>query len=159
MRRARRARRAWPAALAVVALAVSACGDDEDNGSDRPQQSGIEADAGELVSCLGDADIDAEVNDSVAFGVETDHVGVKATDLPPETLKFDSGSGTLNIVGLWIFESAEEAEEARTPITLDTEDGEKGWVDGRVVVSWDYPVNREAAQAVAVDDCVAELNG
>ena len=152
-------RRAWPAAMMVIALAASACGDDGDGDADEPQQSGIEADAESLVSCLEDADIDAAVDDSVAFGVQDEHVGVKATDLPSDTLKFDTGSGTLNIVGIWIFESAENAEAARTPITLETEDGDRAWIDGRVVVSWDYPVNREAEQAVAVDECVAELNG
>ena len=52
----------------------------------------------------------------------------------------------------------EDAEAGRTAITLQTEDDDKSWVDGRVVVSWHYPVNREAAQAVAVDDCVGQLN-
>jgi hypothetical protein len=150
--------RGWPAALMVLALAVAGCGDDDGGGSDEPERSGLEGDAADLVACLGDADIDAEVDDSVAFGVETDHVGVKARDLPPGTLKFDSGSGTLNTVALWIFESGADAEDARTPITLGTEDDESGWVDGRVVVDWDYPVDREAAEAVAVDDCVAALN-
>jgi hypothetical protein len=153
-------RRAWSAAaVMVLALALAGCGDDEDSGSDEPEQSGLEADAEALVSCLADADVDATVDDSVAFAVETEHVGVKATDLPPETLQFDSGSGTLNSVALWIFESGADAEEARTAITLGTEDDESGWVEGRVVVNWGYPVNREATQAVAVDDCVAQLNG
>jgi hypothetical protein len=144
----------------VLALALAGCGDD-DGGSEESEESGrsgLAADAADLVACLGDADVDAEVDDSVAFGVETEHVKVEASDLPPETLKFDSGSGTTNIVSLWVFGSEADAEEARTPITLATEDDEKGWVDGRVVVSWDYPVNREAAQSVAVDDCVAALN-
>ena len=75
-------------------------------------------------------------------------------------LKFDSGSGTEQGVNLWIFESEADADESLTPITLQSEDDddERSWVDGRVVVSWYYPVDREAAQAVAVDDCVAELN-
>ena len=32
-------------------------------------------------------------------------------------------------------------------------------VDGRAVVSWEYPVDREQPQAAAVDDCVAQLDG
>ena len=144
--------------MAVLALALAGCGDDEDGGSEEPEQSGLEVDADALVTCLGDADVEATVDDNVAFAVETEHVGVKATDLPSETLQFDSGSGTLNSVALWIFESDEDAEEARTAITLGTEDDEGGYVAGRVVVNWDYPVNREAEQAVAVDDCVAQLN-
>ena len=154
-------RREWAAAIVVLALALGGCGGDdgdEGDGSAEPEPSGLEADADALVSCLGEADVDAEVNPNVAFGVEVDHVGVEASDLPPELLKFDSGSGTRSGVNLWIFESAADAEEARTAITLSNEDDDKSWVDGRVVVSWYYPVNRDAAQAVAVDDCVAELN-
>ncbi len=152
--------RVWSAAAVVVlALALDGCGDDEDDGSsDAPEQSGLEADADALVSCLGDADVEAEVNPNTAFGVESEHIGVEATDLPSDLLLFDSGSGTLSGVNLWIFESADDAEEGRTAITLQTADDDKSWIDGRVVVNWYYPVNREAAQAVAVDDCVAELN-
>jgi hypothetical protein len=154
-------RRAWAAAAVVVlALALAGCGDDEDSdGSDAPEQSGLEADADALVACLGEADVDAEINPNTAFGVESEHVGVEATDLPSELLLFDSGSGTLSGVNLWIFESAVDAEEGRTAITLSNEDDDKSWVDGRVVVSWYYPVNRDAAQAVAVDDCLDQLNG
>jgi hypothetical protein len=148
----------WATAAVVLVVALAGCGDDDDRGSDEPQQSGLEADADALVSCLGEADIDAGVNENVAFGVDADHVGVEASDLPSELLMFDSGSGTLSGVNLWVFESAADAEEARTAITLSDADDEKSWVDGRVVVSWYYPVNREAAPAVAVDDCVAEFN-
>ncbi len=86
---------------------------------------------------------------------------MEASELPSELLKFDSGSGTEQGVNLWIFESEADADESFTTITLqsDDDDDERSWVDGRVVVSWYYPVNREAAEAVAVDDCVAELNG
>lgn len=148
------------AAAAVLTFALTGCGDDADSGdAEEPEQSGLATDADALVRCLGDADVEATVEKSVAFAVETAHIGVKATDLPSETLRFDSGSGSLNSVALWVFESAEDAEEARTAITLGTEDDESGWVAGRVVVNWDYPVDREAAQSVAIDDCVAELNG
>ena len=153
--------RAWPAALVTLAVALSGCGDDDSDGgggAEESAKSGLEADAEALVSCLGEADVDAEVKDSTAFGVETDHVGVEVPDLPSELLKFDSGSGTLSGVSLWVFGSAADAEEARTPITLKTEDDDASWIDGRVVVSWYYPVNREANQAVAVDDCVAALD-
>ncbi len=151
--------RVWSAAAVVVlALALAGCGDDEDNGSDEPEQSGLEADADSLVTCLAEADVEAEINPNTAFGVETEHIGVEATDLPSDLLLFDSGSGTLSGVNLWVFESADDAEAGRTAITLQSEDDDKSWVDGRVVVNWYYPVNREAAQAVAVDDCVAELN-
>jgi hypothetical protein len=153
-------RRAWSAAAVVVlALALAGCGDDEDGGSDEPEQSGLETDADSLIDCLGDGDVTAVLNDSEAFGVEADHVGVEANDLPSELLLNDTGSGTLSGVKLWIFEADEAAQEARTAITLSDEDDDKSWVDGRVVVSWYYPVNRDAAQAVAVDDCVAALNG
>lgn len=153
-------RRAWSAAAVVVlALALAGCGDDEDKGSDEPEQSGLEADATTLVACLDDAGVDAAVNDSQAFGVESDHAGVEAGDLPSELLKFDSGSGTAQSVNLWVFESGDDAEEARVAITLSDVDDDRSWVDGRVVVSWDYPVDREAEQAVAVDDCVAALDG
>ena len=150
-------RRGWASSIAVLALALAGCGDDE-GGSDEPEQSGLEADADALVSCLVDGGVEAQLNENVAFGVEPDHVGVEASDLPSELLKYDTGEGTVSGVKLWIFESEADAEEARTAITLQTEDDEKSWVDGRVVVSWYYPVNREVAQAVAVDDCVAELN-
>ena len=153
--------RVWSAtAVVVLALALAGCGDEDedDGGSDAPEQSGLEADADALVSCLGGADVEAEVNPNTAFGVESEHIGVEATDLPSDLLLFDSGSGTLSGVNLWIFESADDAEEGRTAITLQTADDDKSWIDGRVVVNWYYPVNREAAQAVAVDDCVAELN-
>jgi hypothetical protein len=149
----------WATAAVVLALALAGCGDDGDEGgSDEPEQSGLEADADALVSCLGEADVEAGVNENVAFGVDADHVGVEASDLPSELLKFDSGSGTLSGVNLWVFESEADAEEARTAITLRDADDEKSWVDGRVVVDWYYPVNREAAQAAAVDECVAQLN-
>jgi hypothetical protein len=138
---------------------VSGCGDDDDGGSADPGASGLEADAEALVSCLGDADVEAEVNDAKAFGVEVDHVGVEASDLPSELLKYDSGSGTTTGVDLWIFEDDAAAEEWRIAITLSKEDDEARWVDGRVVVRWGYPVDRTQPQAIAVDDCVAELNG
>lgn len=152
--------RGWPAALLLVALAASACGDD-DSGSGGAETSGggVEADAAALAECLDGAGVEASVKDTVAFGVETEHAGVEVDDLPSDLLKYDSGAGTTSGVTLWVFESAEDAEEARTPITLKTEDDDAGWVDGRVIVSWYYPVNREAEQAGAVDDCVAELNG
>jgi hypothetical protein len=149
----------WATAAVVLALALTGCGDDGEGGSDEPESNGLEADADALVSCLGEADVEAAVNQNVAFGVDADHAGVEVSDLPSELLKFDSGSGTLSGVDLWVFESGEDAEEARTAITLSDVDDEKSWVDGRVVVSWHYPVNREAPQAVAVDDCVAQLNG
>jgi hypothetical protein len=148
--------RAWAAGIAALALALAGCSDD-----DEPKESGLEGDATSLVSCLGDADVDAKVNENVAFGVEAEHTGVEASELPSELLKFDSGSGTEQGVNLWIFESEADADESFTTITLqsDDDDDERSWVDGRVVVSWYYPVNREAAEAAAVDDCVAELNG
>ena len=152
-------RRAWSALVVVMlALTLAACGDDEDSGSDEPEQSGLEADAEALVACLGEGGVEAEVNPNVAFAVESEHVGVEASELPTELLLHNSGSGTLSGVNLWIFESGDDAEEARTAITLDTEDDDASWVDGRVVVDWYYPVNREAAQAVAVDDCLASLD-
>jgi hypothetical protein len=152
-------RRGWAASAMVVALALSGCGDDDDRGgSSEPEQRGLDADAEALVDCLDAASVDAGVNDSVPLGVDDDVVGVEAKDLPSEVLKFDSGSGTLTGVDLWIFETGGTAEEARTAITLDTEDGDARWVDGRVVVRWFYPVDRTQQQAVAVDDCVAELN-
>ncbi len=89
-------RRAASAAVVVLALALAGCGDDEDSGSDEPEQSGLEVDAEALVSCLGEADVEATINPNTAFAVESEHVGVEATDLPSDTLKFDSGSGTLN---------------------------------------------------------------
>jgi len=147
--------RAWAAGIAGLALALVGCSDD-----DEPKQDPLEADATSLVSCLKDADVDAAVNENVAFGVEAEHTGVEASELPSELLKFDSGSGTEQGVNLWVFESEADADESYTAITLqsDDDDDERSWVDGRVVVSWYYPVNREADQAVAVDDCVAELN-
>jgi hypothetical protein len=149
-------RRGWFATTVLLALAVTGCSGDDDE----PKGDPLEADAKSLTSCLQDADIDAEVNDSVAFGVEAEHTGVEASELPSELLKFDSGSGTEQGVNLWIFGSQADAEESYTTITLQSEDDndERSWVEGRVVVSWYYPANREADQAVAVDDCVAELN-
>ena len=149
-------RRGWSAAgVVVLALALAGCSDD-----DEPEQDPLEADARSLVSCLKDADVDAAVNESKAFGVRAEHTGVEASELPSELLKFDSGSGTEQGVRLWIFESEADADESYTAITLQSEDDddERSWIDGRVVVSWYYPVDREAAQAVAVDDCVAELS-
>ena len=148
-------RRGWSAGVVVLALALAGCSDD-----DEPKQDPLEADASSLVSCLKDADVDAAVNESKAFGVEAEHRGVEASELPSELLKFDSGSGTEQGVKLWIFESEADADESFTTITLQSEDDddERSWIDGRVVVSWYYPVDREAAQAVAVDDCVAELS-
>ncbi|HET9422383.1 MAG TPA: hypothetical protein VFO49_14685 [Nocardioides sp.] len=149
-------RRGWFAATVLLALVLTGCSDD----SDEPEEDPLEGDAKSLVSCLKDADIDATVNESVAFGVEAEHTGVEASELPSELLAFDSGQGTEQGVKLWIFGSEGDAEESYTTITLQSEDDndERSWVDGRVVVSWYYPVNREAAQAGAVDDCVAELN-
>ena len=150
-------RRGWFATIVLLALAVTGCSDDD---SDEPKEDPLAADATSLTSCLKDADVDAEVNDNVAFGVEAEHIGVEASELPSELLKFDSGSGTEQGVNLWIFGSEEDAEESYTTITLQSEDDndERSWVDGRVVVSWYYPVNRDADQAGVVDDCVAELN-
>src|SRR5687768_1043803 len=110
--------RGWSVAVVVLGLTLAGCGDDDDGGSDAPEQSGLEADADALVSCLGDADVEAEVNPNTAFGVESEHIGVEATDLPSDLLLFDSGSGTLSGVNLWIFESEEDAEAGRTAITL-----------------------------------------
>jgi hypothetical protein len=147
-------RRWGPAGVVLIALALAGCSDD----SDEPEQDPLEADAASLVSCLEDADIDAAVNENSAFGVESEHTGVEASELPSDLLAFDTGEGTEQGVNLWIFGSEDDAEAERVPITLQQTDGDKSWVDGRVVVSWFYPVNREAEQAVAVDDCVAELN-
>ncbi len=148
-------------AVLALALAVGGCGDDDDGdgGSADDGGSRLEADADALVACLGDADVDAAVDDARAFGVEADHVGVEADDLPSELLKYDTGSGTTTGVDLWVFEDADAAQEWRTAIMLSEEDDEAGWVEGRVVVRWEYPVDREQPQAVAVDDCVAELDG
>jgi hypothetical protein len=149
-------RRGWSAGVVVLALAVAGCSGDDDE----PKQDPLEADASSLVSCLNDADVDAGVNESQAFGVKAEHTGVEASELPSELLKFDSGSGTEQGVKLWVFESEADADESFTTITLQSEDDddERSWIDGRVIVSWYYPVDREAAQAVAVDDCVAELS-
>ncbi len=155
------------AALLVGALVlVGGCGDDggsdgsgDGSGGGADEASGLEADAEALVSCLGEADVDAEVEDATAFGVEVDHVGVKVDDLPPELLRYDSGSGTTSGVAIWLFDDQSAAEDSRTAITLKTADDERSWVDGRTVVAWEYPVDREQPQAVAVDACVAELNG
>jgi hypothetical protein len=149
-------------AALLLALTLAGCGDDDDDKGDsskEPATSGLDADANALVGCLGDADVDASVSDSEAFGVDSEHVGVEAKDLPSDVLKYDTGSGTAQSLSLWIFGSADDAEDARAAITLTDVDNEKSWVDGRVVLNWDYPVNREADQAVAVDDCVAALNG
>jgi hypothetical protein len=149
-------RRGWFATIVLLALAVTGCSDDDDE----PKGNPLTADAKSLNSCLNDAGVEAQVNDSSAFGVEAEHTGVEASELPSELLKFDSGSGTEQGVNVWIFGSEEDAEESFTTITLQSEDDndERSWVDGRVVVSWFYPVNRDAEQAGAVDDCVAELN-
>ena len=149
-------RRWWPAGLVVLVLALAGCGGGDD--SDEPKQDPLEADAKSLVSCLEDADVDAAVNENVAFGVESEHTGVEASELPSDLLAFDTGQGTEQGVNLWIFESEDDAEAERARITLQETDDDRSWVDGRVVVSWYYPVDREADQAVAVDDCVAELN-
>ena len=149
-------------AVLALALAVGGCGDDGGDGGDGGAAddgaSGLETDADALVSCLGDADVDAAVNDAEAFGVEADHVGVEADDLPSELLKYDTGSGTTTGVDLWVFEDADAAEEAK-PLIVISDDPDTGWVEGRVVVRWEYPVDRTQPQAVAVDDCVADLNG
>lgn len=147
-----------------LALALTGCGGDDgdDGGSDGSggsEAGGLEADAEALVSCLGDADVEAGINDARAFGVDADHVGVEVDDLPSELLKYDSGSGTLSGVSLWIFDDESAAEESRVAITLKDADDEASWVDGRVVVRWEYPVDREHPTAVAVDDCVAQLDG
>jgi len=150
-------RRGWFATIALLALTVTGCSDDD---SDEPKGNPLTADAKSLTSCLNDAGVDAQVNDSSAFGIEAEHTGVEASELPSELLKFDSGSGTEQGVDVWIFGSEEDAEASYTTITLQSEDDndERSWVDGRVVVSWYYPVNRDADQAGAVDDCVADLN-
>ncbi len=96
------------AAVVVLALALAGCGDDDGRRlSDEPEKSGLETDADALVSCLGDADVEAEVNPNTAFEVESEHIGVEATELPSDLLLFDTGSGTLSGVNLWIFESAD----------------------------------------------------
>ena len=149
-------RRGWFATIVLLALAVTGCSDDDDE----PKGNPLTADAKSLNSCLNDAGVEAQVNDSSAFGVDAEHTGVEASELPSELLKFDSGSGTEQGVNVWIFGSEEDAEASYTTITLQSEDDndERSWVDGRVVVSWYYPVNRDAEQAGADDDCVAELN-
>ena len=63
------------------------------------------------MSCLGEADVEAAINPNTAFAVESEHIGVEAEELPSDLLLFDSGSGTLSGVNLWIFESAGDAEE------------------------------------------------
>ena len=144
----------------ALALALGGCGDDSDGGgSGEPAADGLATDVESLVACLREAGVEAAENENQAFGVEADHVGVEARDLPPDLLKYDSGSGTTTGVDLWVFEDDAAAEEWRTAITLSAEDDEARWVEGRVVVRWDYPVDREAPEAVAVDDCVADLNG
>ncbi len=159
----------WRGAAVAVALtlAVGGCGgDDGGDGADGGGGSGggssadgLEGDAEALVTCLGEADVEAEAKDVQAFGVEVDHAGVEAADLPGELLKYDTGSGTTSGVSIWVFDDEAAALESRTVITLRDEDDEASWVEGRAVVSWEYPVDREQPQAVAVDECVAELNG
>jgi ABC-type transporter Mla maintaining outer membrane lipid asymmetry ATPase subunit MlaF len=80
----------WAAALVVLALAVSGCGDDYD-GSDEPRSGGLKADAETLVECLGEADVDAVVKDTVPLGVSGKVAGVEAKELPQEVGRLPYG--------------------------------------------------------------------
>ena len=142
----------------LAALALAGCGDDGDTDAADTEPSGLAADADALIDCLADADVTAAVDDAHPLGVEEEVVQVEVNGLPSDLLLFDSGSGTEMGVAVYLFEDDAAALDSRTAITLATEDDDDSWVDGRAVVSWWYPVDREHPTSQAVDDCVATLD-
>lgn len=132
------------ALLAAFALLFVACGGDDGGGEEGAsgEPSGALASAAqELTSCLTDAGLDVREEDTTAFGVEDPH---EHLELTLESEAFDKTYS----VDLWVFETPEAAEAARTPITLETEDDERGKVLGNVVVNYDIVPDKEDVEQV-----------
>lgn len=140
-----RIRVAW--LVVLVALILSACGGGDDAGSEG-EDSESSADSSVLTeavasleSCLTDAGLEVVPEDTQAFGVESPHDHLEVS---LDSASFDKAYA----VDLWVFETPEAAEEARTPITLETKDDERGKVIGSVVVNYEIIPDEDDAEQV-----------
>ena len=136
---------AWLVVLA--ALVLSACGGGDDAGSEGDDSGESETSSAlteavaSLESCLTDAGLEVATEDTQAFGVESPH---EHLEVPLESQAFDKAYA----VDLWVFETPESAEEARTPITLETKDDERGKVISNVVVNYEIVPDDEDSEQV-----------
>jgi hypothetical protein len=128
--------------LLIVAFIATACGGD-DNGSDsgNTNAGGSVPATSALQSCLTEAGLEVKTEDTKAFGVEDSHDHL---EVPLESEAFDKDYA----VDLWVFETSEAAEGARTAITLSNEDDERGKVLGSVVVHYEIVPDQEDTKQV-----------
>lgn len=138
---------------AVVLVAVvmtgllTGCGGSGDN-ADEPGESALDAAYAEVADCLGEAGFEVTGKESTPLGVEVPVQGMEV-DLTAE----QEGQK----LTVWVFESAEDAEENKTAITLSNEDlPNKSGVAGVTVFRFSY--NAEEG-AVYADTTMACLEG
>ena len=125
---------------------MAACGGGDDGGGESAGSTDSGNDAltsavEELSTCLTDAGLEVTEEETTAFGVEDPH---KHLEVPLESEAFDKPYN----VDLWVFETPEAAEGARTPITLETKDDERGKVLGSVVVHYEIVPDEEDTEQV-----------
>ena len=128
----------------VVLTGACGGGDDgggEDAGSTDSGSDELTSAVEELSSCLTDAGLEVTEEETTAFGVEDPH---KHLEVPLESDAFDKPYN----VDLWVFETPEAAEGARTAITLETKDDERGKVLGSVVVHYEIVPDEEDTEQV-----------
>lgn len=126
------------AAVTAVALvgAAAACGGGGDDADSL--QSRSEA----LQTCLNDAGLRASTRDAVPFGVESAVLGVTVEGL----------SDADNAAQVWLFETTEDAAEARPLITLVNEDDQRNALVGRTVLRFNYVPSDEDRSGI--EDCL-----
>ena len=150
------------AALAALLLTGAACGSDDGDDAAAPTTAAADAattaedgadgavapadgglSAADLATCLAEAGLEAEVPDSVPFGVE-DPVDQLDVQLADEDLT----------ASLYVFETEEAAEENRTAITLQTEDDDRNRVAGNVLLHYSIIPSFDREGADAVEACL-----
>jgi hypothetical protein len=136
------------ACFAVVSvLLLSACGGGGEEGESEGDSSSSESSSAltsaveEISSCLTDAGLEVGQEDTDAFGVEDPH---EHLEVALDSEAFDKPYN----VDLWVFETPEAAEGARTAITLETKDDERGKVLDNVVVNYEIVPDPEDTEQV-----------
>ena len=150
-------------AAVLVALGLSACGGDDDEGSTTDTTAADDgttsttsggADSGDgsitlegLRTCLTDAGLEPVDEDALPFGVE-DPVERLTVTLEAE------GTTTPLRAELYVFESAEAAQDNRPVITLQNEDDARNKVVANVLLSYTIIPSYDPEGSALVEACL-----